>query len=262
MFDLTTLISARTIFRMATSPTSKRSRWIKFSAAAFTGAVLVAGFAASGHADDGVIVLTPPSTTVPTAPPTTTSPSTTTTEAPLPTLPTATVAPTAAPTSTSPAIVPPTTAPSTPTPTQKPTKPTIAPKPPTTQPRTNPNASGPASIEIDISRQTLYLRKGGVLVRSLHVSTGSGRHFCDKGKCQTAHTPRGRFRIQGRINGWRTSSLGRLYNPLYFSGGYAIHGAGSVPNHPASHGCVRITMGAAGWLPRQVPNGTPVWIHD
>lgn len=122
--------------------------------------------------------------------------------------------------------------------------------------------SGPTSIEVDISSQRLLLYKNGALLRSIHVSTGSNRHYCAKGSCGNAHTPRGRFRIYTRIGGWRTSRLGRLYNPLYFTGGFAIHGAGSVPNYPASHGCVRVTISTANWLPGVVPNGTSVWVHD
>lgn len=122
--------------------------------------------------------------------------------------------------------------------------------------------TGGTSIEVDISSQRLYLRKGGKLVRTLRVSTGSGKRYCVKGSCATARTPRGRFRVYNRIGGWRTSRLGRLYNPLYFTGGFAIHGSPSVPSYPASHGCVRITMSDARWLPSSVPNGTPVWVHD
>jgi hypothetical protein len=80
------------------------------------------------------------------------------------------------------------------------------------------------------------------------------------GACATAVTPGGSFRVTRRISGWRTSRLGRLYNPLYFNGGIAIHGAASVPAYPASHGCVRITMSAASWFPGVVPNGTPVYV--
>jgi lipoprotein-anchoring transpeptidase ErfK/SrfK len=127
--------------------------------------------------------------------------------------------------------------------------------------RSNPKASGPVSIEVSIARQRMYIRKGGQLYRTIRVSTGSGKRYCTKGECGVAVTPRGRFRIGHRISGWRTSRLGRLFSPLYFSGGFAIHGSPSVPGYPASHGCVRITMGDARWLPSQVPNGTPVWIH-
>jgi lipoprotein-anchoring transpeptidase ErfK/SrfK len=160
--------------------------------------------------------------------------------------------------------VAPTPTPSTP---DTPVSPTRAPK--TTRkkskasavPSGNPSARGATSIEIDISRQTLYLYKGGRLYRSVRVSTGSGRRYCSRGSCSVARTPRGSFRIYNRIGGWRTSHLGRLYNPLYFKGGFAIHG-GNIPGYPASHGCVRIPMSAARWFPGVVPNGTPVRIHD
>ena len=125
----------------------------------------------------------------------------------------------------------------------------------------NPSARGATSIEVDIGRQALYLRKAGVVSRTLSISSGSNRHYCIKGSCGNAHTPRGRFRIYNRVGGWRTSHLGRLYNPLYFTGGFAIHG-GNLPGHPASHGCIRISFAAARWLPGSVPNGTPVWVHD
>ena len=133
-------------------------------------------------------------------------------------------------------------------------------KPPTATPGTAP--SGPTAIDVDISSQTLRVYKSGRLVRTVHVSTGSGKRFCTGGKCQTAHTPRGNFRIYGRHSGWHTSYLGKLYNPLYFSGGYAIHGAGSVPNYPASHGCIRVTVSTANYLAGAIPTGTPVLVHD
>jgi lipoprotein-anchoring transpeptidase ErfK/SrfK len=64
-----------------------------------------------------------------------------------------------------------------------------------------------------------------------------------------------------RARGWETSPLGRLYNSQYFVGGYAIHGSLSVPNYPASHGCVRLTMAAAEWFPEHVGIGTPVYVQ-
>jgi peptidoglycan hydrolase-like protein with peptidoglycan-binding domain len=121
-------------------------------------------------------------------------------------------------------------------------------------------SGGASRVEVDIKRQVLFLYKGGALYRTLDVSTGSGKRYCVDGACATAVTPGGSFRVSRRISGWRTSRLGRLYNPLYFNGGIAIHGAPSVPAYPASHGCVRITMSAAGWFPSVVPNGTPVYV--
>jgi lipoprotein-anchoring transpeptidase ErfK/SrfK len=180
---------------------------------------------------------------------------------------TTTAAPTTAATTTAaPTTTPATTAQPSTTVTSPPT--TVTSSTPTTKPKTkpdrgkpDPSARGATSIEVDISAQRLYLYKGGQLARVIPVSTGTGRRYCEKGSCGVARTPRGRFRIGHRINGWRTSRLGKLYNPLYFSGGYAIHG-GRIPGYPASHGCVRIPMGVASWFPSQVPNGTPVWIHD
>ena len=98
-------------------------------------------------------------------------------------------------------------------------------------------------------------------MRTIPVSTGNNRRYCVDGHCEIARTPRGHFTVQRRISGWRVSRLGRLYNPLYFTGGYAIHG-GALPGYPASHGCVRISMDAAKWFPREVPNGTSVWIYS
>lgn len=105
-------------------------------------------------------------------------------------------------------------------------------------------------VEIDLRRQVLFLYEGGTLSRILPVSSGTSK----------TPTPTGDFRIYHQSQGWETSPLGRLYNSQYFVGGYAIHGALSVPSEPASHGCVRIPMTAADWFPQHVAIGTPVHI--
>lgn len=119
---------------------------------------------------------------------------------------------------------------------------------------------GANRVEVDLKRQVLLLFKGGELHKVVNVSTGNNKRYCVDGQCATAVTPGGSFRVTRRINGWRTSRLGKLYNPLYFNGGIAIHGAASVPGYPASHGCVRIPMSTAAWFPGAVPNGTPVYV--
>lgn len=118
----------------------------------------------------------------------------------------------------------------------------------------------PTRVEIDLPRQMIQLYIAGKLERVVPVSTGSGRRYCVDRQCAVAVTPGGSFRITRRIPGWRKSRLGLLYNPLYFNGGIAIHGAPSVPAYPASHGCVRIPMYVADWFARTVPNGTPVYV--
>jgi peptidoglycan hydrolase-like protein with peptidoglycan-binding domain len=122
-------------------------------------------------------------------------------------------------------------------------------------------ASGGATrVEVDLPRQILQLYKDGALYKVVDVSTGSGKRYCVDGECATAVTPGGSYKIFFRRHGWRTSRLGKLYRPLYFNGGIAIHGAPSVPGYPASHGCVRIPMYVAEWFADVVPNGTPVYV--
>ena len=124
---------------------------------------------------------------------------------------------------------------------------------------------GPTRLEIDLPRQVLFLYHNDALIRILPVSTGSGKRFCADGRCRTAVTPPGSYRVGYRVNGWDESSpLGRLFNPLYYmvGAGIAIHGYPDVPPHPASKGCVRIPLSAAATFPGQVPDDTPVYVLD
>ncbi len=119
---------------------------------------------------------------------------------------------------------------------------------------------GADRVEIDLKRQVLLLWQGGELVRTLSISTGNNKRYCVDGQCAKAVTPGGSFKVLRKINGLRVSRLGKLYNPLYFNGGIAIHGSGSVPAGPASHGCVRIPMNASKWFHNTVAVGTPVYV--
>jgi peptidoglycan hydrolase-like protein with peptidoglycan-binding domain len=119
---------------------------------------------------------------------------------------------------------------------------------------------GSTHVEVDIKRQVLLLFVDNSLYRVLPVSTGSGKRYCVDGECAYANTPGGSFRVTWRVHGWHTSRLGKLYNPLFFNGGIAIHGSLSVPTYPASHGCVRIPMAPAEWFPSLVPKETPVYV--
>ena len=49
---------------------------------------------------------------------------------------------------------------------------------------------------------------------------------------------------------------------MYFNGGIAVHGASSVPNSPASHGCVRIPMHVAEYFQGLVANGEPISVFN
>ncbi len=130
-------------------------------------------------------------------------------------------------------------------------------------------------IEVDISRQVALIFDEYGLARVVAVSSGSNKAYCSNAKprdgeknfkpykvCGDARTPRGNYKIQRRIKGVRNSSLGTLINPLYFNGGYAIHGSPSVPGYPASHGCVRVTNTTSNWIFENVKDGTPVYVFD
>jgi len=131
----------------------------------------------------------------------------------------------------------------------------------------NPTTPGPmvagggsTRVEVDVARQVLFFYRGDALDKIVPVSTGSGERFCVNGRCSTAVTPGGSFRVRGKVSGWQTGDLGRLYKPSYFNGNIAIHGALSVPAGPASHGCVRVPMSSADWLYAALPVGTPVYV--
>jgi lipoprotein-anchoring transpeptidase ErfK/SrfK len=121
-------------------------------------------------------------------------------------------------------------------------------------------SGGGNRVEVDLARQVLFLYEGNALTKILTVSTGSGARFCSQGYCRRAITDPGSFKVYRQARGWEHGPLGSLYNPQYFEGGIAIHGATSVPASPASHGCVRIPMHAAEWFPSHVSLGTPVYV--
>ena len=126
-----------------------------------------------------------------------------------------------------------------------------------------PKDAGYKHVEVDLDRQVLLLTDDdGVVTTILPVSTGSGKHYKEKLMSGLAYTPRGRFKIYNKLEGWRKSPLGLLYYPNYFSDGLAIHGNPEVPHSPQSHGCVRIPMWAAKAMSQQLSVGTIVLIYD
>ncbi|MGP4025216.1 L,D-transpeptidase family protein [Actinomadura sp. 3N407] len=117
-------------------------------------------------------------------------------------------------------------------------------------------------VDVDLKRQYLVVYKDGAPRLITHISSGSGELFCTKDRgCRYATTSTGDFRTGRRFSGWETSPLGRLYNPVYFNGGIAFHGALSVPRNPASHGCVRMPMHIAEYFPDLLGTNVPVHVR-
>lgn len=112
-------------------------------------------------------------------------------------------------------------------------------------------SAGGDKVEIDLSRQLMFVYKNRRLILTSHVSTGApGRA-----------TPTGNFRVYRRAGGWYHSPLGGMYRPLFFYRGYAMHGSLSVPLHPASHGCVRLPLNVADRTARLVHLGDRVFVR-
>lgn len=125
-----------------------------------------------------------------------------------------------------------------------------------------PREKGFAHIEVDLTRQVLFVVDAdGTASKILPVSTGNGKMFELEGDTLPAVTPPGRFRVYGKLPGWRKSPLGLLYYPNYILGGIAIHGNPAVPVQPASHGCIRIPMFASKEFSDLTPIGTQVIVY-
>jgi N-acetylmuramoyl-L-alanine amidase len=119
--------------------------------------------------------------------------------------------------------------------------------------RPQPRYTEPADhIEVSVARQVLFVVRSGRVAAIVPVSTAG---------VAGDYTPRGRFAIYRKVDGFDPSPLGTLYDPMYFTGGYAIHGNPSVPPYPASHGCVRIPMWIAPSLYASNDYGETVYVY-
>lgn len=107
-------------------------------------------------------------------------------------------------------------------------------------------------LEVDKTLQVLLVGHAGKVVWISPVSTGA------PGK----YTPEGTYRVQRKVAGFDPSPLGTLWDPLYFTGGYAVHGNPSVPGYPASHGCIRVPMWVGSILYAAIPIGEPVDVYQ
>jgi hypothetical protein len=126
-----------------------------------------------------------------------------------------------------------------------------------------PRQTGSAHIEIDLDRQVLFIvDDSGSISHILPVCTGSEKLYVDHGQIHKAHTPRGKFTVLRKLNGWRRSSLGLLYYPNYIHEGIAIHGSLAMAVYPDSHGCIRIPMFASKELSEMTPIGTEVIVYE
>jgi hypothetical protein len=104
-------------------------------------------------------------------------------------------------------------------------------------------------VEVDISRQVMVLADGGKPRFTYHISSGAPGTPSD----------RGHFKFYRRQPGF--NSLGMYYS-VYYNGGEAVHGYKSVPNYPASHGCIRQVIADARFVYDWVRLGDDIWVYD
>jgi peptidoglycan hydrolase-like protein with peptidoglycan-binding domain len=125
-------------------------------------------------------------------------------------------------------------------------------------------------IEVDKGRQVLFVIRGGKTLWAFNTSTGSEKPYTEVNQKEggtiqgDAKTPEGEFKVYNEYTkGWEKGQLGELYRPKYFKGGVAVHGSNSIPEYPASHGCVRLTTTAMDWMWANdiMPKGTQVVVH-
>ena len=126
-------------------------------------------------------------------------------------------------------------------------------------------------VEIDKQRQLLFFIVDGYTQWIFNTSTGNGQQYEEPDQNTPGElikgvsiTPDGLHKVnRERVEGWWEGDLGQIYRPKYFVGGVAVHGSNSVPNYPASHGCVRVTVQAMDfiWESGIMPMTIPVWVH-
>jgi PKD repeat protein len=119
--------------------------------------------------------------------------------------------------------------------------------------RPSPRFAEPANhLEVNKGLQVLFVVQHSQIALIVPISTAG---------VPGTFTPVGRFAVYRKVGGFDPSPLGTLYDPMYFTGGYAIHGNPSVPPYPASHGCVRVPMWVAPFLYRTIPYGETVYVY-
>jgi hypothetical protein len=101
-------------------------------------------------------------------------------------------------------------------------------------------------VEVDKTRQVLFVVRGGAVTLVVPTSTGA-----------TGNTPVGTWHVYRKVAGFDWV----LYYPSYFLAGFAVHGYPDVPAYPASHGCARVPMWIATTIYGDMPPGSTVYVY-
>jgi lipoprotein-anchoring transpeptidase ErfK/SrfK len=113
-------------------------------------------------------------------------------------------------------------------------------------------------IEVNLAKQRLFAWDGKKQIHAVVVSTGKA----------STPTVTGLFAIQDKQSLMTLEGddyvVPNVPSVMFFSGGYAIHGAywHNRFGTPVSHGCINVAVDHAEWLFNWASVGTPVVVHD
>jgi hypothetical protein len=102
-------------------------------------------------------------------------------------------------------------------------------------------------LEAPLSKQVLVFAKGDKPFAVYPVSSGKS----------STPTVTGNFTFIRQEPGYNSHGM---YYSFYFYGGYAVHGYESVPDYPASHGCIRTFIADQPEIYNRIHFGEPIFV--
>ncbi|MFL5874176.1 MAG: L,D-transpeptidase [Solirubrobacterales bacterium] len=102
-------------------------------------------------------------------------------------------------------------------------------------------------VEAPLSKQVLVFTKGDKPFAIYPISSGK----------YSTPTVTGHFEFIRQEPGYNSHGM---YYSFYFYGGYAVHGYESVPDYPASHGCLRTFIADQPEIYNRIFFGEDIWI--
>lgn len=102
-------------------------------------------------------------------------------------------------------------------------------------------------VEAPLSKQVLVFAKGDKPFAIYPISSGKS----------STPTVTGHFEFIRQEPGYNSHGM---YYSFYFYGGYAVHGYESVPDYPASHGCLRTFIADQPEIYNRIFFGEDIWI--
>jgi hypothetical protein len=102
-------------------------------------------------------------------------------------------------------------------------------------------------VEAPLSKQVLVFAKKGKPTSIFPIASGKA----------STPTVKGTFRFYRKDAGYNSHGM---YYSSYFIGGYATHGYASVPDYPASHGCLRTFIADQPRIYKKTKIGMPIFV--